>query len=528
MKLLAPIFASLFLLLAPVSAQTDVGVIIPKPNRVQRTQGEFVLTDKTHYTSQTPLSKNAIDYLQKQLAQNAGYTLSEAAYPEQNRLLFKYNAELGEEAYRLRITPEEITLEAKSEAGFFYAMMSLMQLFPPAIWGQERADTLKESWPVAACTIEDAPRFRWRGMMLDSSRNFFSKEYVKKFIDRLAQHKLNVFHWHLSDDEGWQIEIKKYPLLTQSGFERGSPKMRKPYYTQDDVKEIVAYANKRSVHILPEIDIPAHSQAAVMAYPELLQDPDDKSRYTSVQGYSNNTIDPGLESSYLFLEEVIKELTVLFPFEYFHLGGDEVPEGAWQRSPAVGLLMQKEHLKDSREVEAYFFNRMDRILAKYGRKMIAWQEVASYSSELRDGTIIMAWKGDHAGLEAAKSHRKVIMAPVQYLYFDQQYIKKKGEPGHTWAGAIDTKKAYAYRPERGFTAEEAGFVLGVHGCLWSETALSEEIADYLAWPRIFALAEIGWSDQKRRDWEDFKKRVFGAGFQRLDMQKINYRKPETP
>ncbi|MBU1641977.1 beta-N-acetylhexosaminidase [bacterium] len=543
MKMFISLLLCIFFAQTSLSARSDINVIIPKPQKVESGIGEFILTDTTRYFSQTPLSRNALDYLQEHLQLNAGYKLSEAASPQENSLLFKYNGELGEEAYRLQVAQTQITLEAKSGAGFFYAMMSLMQLMPPAIWSEERTDEAAVSWPLPACTVEDYPRFRWRGMMLDSSRNFFSKTYVKKFIDRLAQNKINVFHWHLTDDEGWRIEIRQYPLLTAVGARRGPgtelpfslyPAMRGPkdklqegYYTQDDIREIVAYAQKRSVSILPEIDVPGHAKAAVTAYPALLQDPGDKSRYTSVQKIGNNTIDAGLESSYVLLEEVIKEVAALFPFGYIHLGGDEIPKGAWHRSPSIAKLMKREGLSDTKEVQAYFFNRMDSILAKYGRKMVLWQEAGTDYNTLRDETVVMAWRGD--GIRAAVNRHKVIMSPAKYLYFDQQYIKKKEEPGHTWAGPTDTEKVYSYRPvPETVTPEVAAFVQGVHGCLWSETVLNEAIADYLAWPRTFALAEIGWSDRTRRDWKDFEKRAFGAGLQRLDSQKINYRKPKNP
>lgn len=540
MKASVAIFLLLWLFCAPAAAAVET--IVPRPLHLQKGDGEFLLTKETLFFSETPLSKNALGYLQKQLSINAGFTLGEAPKAGESTLLFRHNAGLGDEAYRLEVTKERVTLEAKSEAGFFYGMMSLMQLLPPEIWGQENADRPRDTWPADACTIEDAPRFKWRGMMLDSARNFFPKAYVKKFIDRLAQHKINTFHWHLTDDEGWRIEIRKYPLLTRIGARRGPgtalpfslyPAMRGPkdkvqegYYTQEDIREIVAYAQKRSVRILPEIDIPGHAKAAVTAYPKLLQDPDDRSRYTSVQKIGNNTIDAGLESSYRFLDDVIREVAALFPFGYIHLGGDEIPKGAWQQSPAVARLMRREGLKNTKEAEGYFFRRMDRILARHDRKMVVWQEADS--ERLRDGTIIIAWHGDGAGIRAAGNRREVVMAPAQHLYFDQQYSREKGEYGHTWAGPTDTRDAYAYRPvPKTLSPKQAAFVRGVHGCLWSETALNESIADYLAWPRILALAEIGWSDEKRRDWEDFKRRAFTAGIRRLEAQNINYRKPET-
>ncbi len=541
MKFIAAVFFLLSLSLTSLLAETTINTIIPKPQVFKPINGVFKLTDESTLFSDTPLSVNAQEYLQTQLYLNADFKLQNKKSPV-NSIHYRHSNDFKEEAYRLQITTKKITIAAGTQAGFFYATVSLMQLMDQTVWSQTKAELPKKIWDIPACYMEDSPRFRWRGMMLDSSRNFFSVAYVKKFIDRMAQHKLNVFHWHLTDDEGWRIEIKKYPLLTQIGAKRGPgtklpfslyPAMRGPkdklqegYYTHDDIREIVAYAAKRSVDILPEIDVPAHAKAAVTAYPGLLQDPNDKSLYTSVQKVSNNTMDAGLESTYVFLEDVIKEVATLFPFEYIHLGGDEIPKGAWQKSPAVKKLMQKEHLKETKEVQAYFFTKMDKVLAKHNRKMIAWQEVRKHSHNLRNDTVIMAWRGDNAGVKAASQHHKVIMSPAQFLYFDQQYVKRKNEFGHTWAGPTDTKKAYSYNPTaKILTPENTHFIQGVHGCLWSETALTEEIADYLAWPRVFALAEIGWSNQKERNWNDFKRRAFGVGLKRLKHQKVRYRDP---
>ena len=329
----------------------------------------------------------------------------------------------------------------------------------PAIWAK---GTKKSTWSIPVCDIEDYPRFKWRGLMLDSSRNSFSTTYVKKFIDRMAQHKLNRFHWHLTDDEGWRIEIKKYPLLTKVGATRGPgtklpfstyPAMRgskkkrqSGYYTQKQIREIVAYAKARSVEILPEIDMPGHAKAAIVSYPKLLQDPKDKSSYRSVQKVSNNTVNPGMESTYVFIDNVITEVSRLFPFGYIHLGGDEVPKGAWKKSPAVVKLMQKKGLKNKKEVENYFFTRVDKILAKHHKKMIAWQEVLKGKNSFRKQNIFMAWKSPKAANKIVKRHRQAILAPVQYLYFDQQYTRSKREPGHTWSTPVSTEKVYSFKP----------------------------------------------------------------------------------
>lgn len=531
-----PLFLILCMLISiPIllSAGKSVNVIIPKPQKVLQGKGIFLLTKQSTYLSDTSLSKNAIAYLQGHLKHSAGYLLQKSSSSKANSIRFHYDPKMIKkpEAYRLHIEKNKISIKARDKAGFFYAVVSLMQLMDPAIW--RGSGKREKSWSLPSCTIEDYPRYQWRGMMLDTSRNFFSKAYVKKFIDRMAQHKLNRFHWHLTDDEGWRLEIKRYPFLTKVGARRGPgtklpfstyPAIRGPknkiesgYYTQKDVKEIVAYAKARAIEILPEIDIPGHAKAAIVAYPKLLEDPKDKSRYRSVQKVSNNTINPGMESSYVFLDNVIAEVSGLFPFGYIHLGGDEVPKGAWKKSPAVQQLMQKKGLKNTKEVQHYFFTRLDKILAKHQRKMIAWQEVMQGKAKLRQNDIFMAWKSKNAGNKLIKQHRNVIMAPVQYLYFDQQYSRSKKEPGHTWSTPVSTQKTYA------FNSGNASYLRGVEACLWTETARNEKIADYLAWPRTLALAEVAWTGEKKRKWKEFQKRASAEGLKRLKVQGVHYR-----
>jgi hexosaminidase len=337
------LFISLPILL---SAKNNTLAIIPQPQKITQKKGISLLTKNSSYFSDTTLSQNAIKYLQKHLKHNAKQQLKKANSFSNSYIYFHYNPKKikKSEGYRLDITENKIKIDARDKAGFFYAVVSLMQLMHSDIWRESSLGKKHGSWSIPCCTIEDYPRFKWRGIMLDSSRNFFSKAYVRKFIDRMAQHKLNRFHWHLTDDEGWRIEIKHYPLLTKVGAKRGAgtklpfstyPTMRGPknrvqsgYYRQSDIKEIVAYAKARSVEILPEIDIPGHAKAAIVSYPKLLQDPKDKSRYRSVQKVSNNTINPGMESTYVFLNNVISEVAKLFPFAYIHVGGDEIPKGA--------------------------------------------------------------------------------------------------------------------------------------------------------------------------------------------------------
>ncbi len=527
----------LLLLLSSLWAGNTIDTIIPKPQKIIANKGSFHIDRSTGCQSDTALSKNALTYLQSHLLKSSGFVLK--ASQKEKSIHFHYNPKRVKraEGYHLQIDHKKILIEARDSAGFFYGVITLMQLMDPAIWGGKIG---KKEWTIPACTIEDYPRFQWRGMLLDCSRNYFSKAYVKKFIDRMAQQKLNRFHWHLTDDEGWRIEIKRYPKLTKIGARRGPgtklpfstyPAMRGPktniqsgYYTQSDIREIVAYAKARSVEILPEIDVPGHSKAAVTAYPELLLDPEDKSRYRSVQRVANNTINPGLESSYQFLDGVISEVSRLFPFGYIHLGGDEVPRGAWQKSPAIQKLMRRRGLKSRREVQNYFFGRMDKILARHGKKLAAWQEVLDGKPKLRKSSLIMAWKNRQAGIDAAKKGYPTVMAPVQFLYFDQQYVRSKSEPGHTWSSPVSLHKTYAFHPLSRSSGNSTRNIRGVQACLWSETLLNERIADYLAWPRVFALAEVAWSNEEVREWNNFEQRVYRSGMKRLKVQHIHYRK----
>ena len=545
MKVLLPFLLLLHWSLS-LYAQSYQHTIIPEPLHLKKRSGDFTLSAQSGYRLESDLAQNGFDYLQEHLLQSSGLIL----HPNSDaKLLYTLDDKLEDEAYILSIQREEITIKANSSSGFFYATVTLMQLMDPQIWSLKKSE--KSLWKIPALIIHDAPRFKWRGLMLDSARNFFSVEYVKKFIDRMAQHKLNLFHWHLSDDEGWRIEIKRYPLLTQIGAQRGPgtklpftfyPAMRgtkdrvqKGFYTQQQIKEIVAYATKRAINILPEIDTPAHAKAAVTAYPELLQDANDTSHYSSVQSIRNNTIDPGLKSSYIFLEHLIEEISTLFPFEYIHLVGDEVPKIAWSASPAVKRLKKEHHLKGNSDLQAYFFTKIDKILAKHHRKLVVWQEADRAASQLRPETLFMAWKGDGHGIKMANKKHNVIFAPAQFLYFDQQYQKSKNEYGHTWAGPTDTKEVYSYQPlHPKILKQNRAYVKGVHACLWSERAPSEKIADYLVWPRALALCEVAWSPKKSRNWKHFFKKMQNGALERLSVQKIHYRhigsetKPEAP
>ena len=507
--------------------------VIPKPLQSTQNGSTFTLDSHTRFYTDTPLAKTAVVYLQDHLQRVSGYRLKQTDTPVSGTLYFHYapKSVTKAEGYRLHIDKKGILIQARDRSGFFYGVITLMQLMSKEIWGEDNIQ--KKKWRIEGTETIDAPRYHWRGMMLDVSRNFFSVAYIKKFLDRMAQYKLNRFHWHLTDDEGWRIEIKRYPLLTKIGAVRGPgtklpfstfPAMRGPkdrvqrgFYTQSQIRDIVAYARSRCIEVLPEIDMPGHAKAALVSYPKLLTDPNDTSRYRSVQRVANNTLNPGLENTYRFLDGVIGEVAALFPFGYIHLGGDEVPKGAWSHSPAVKKLMQKRHLKNRRDVQNYFFSRVDAMLAKHGKKMVAWQEVIEGRPSLRKTDMVMAWKSPRAGYKAIKQHRNTIMAPVQYLYFDQQYRRSKRELGHTWSDPVSTQKTYSFNPGT------STYLAGVHACLWSETLLNEKTADYLTWPRTLALAEVAWSSPKQKKWSDFKRRMKVHALPRLKIQGIQYR-----
>jgi len=527
-------FLYLCLFFLPLFLFAQTPALIPKPQKFTSGKGFFLLNEKTNIVTDSKKAFAAIDYLQAHLQQSASYTLQRKKSRHSKKIDFHFNPKKVQksEAYSLHISKDKIRIEARDQAGFFYATVTLLQLMDPAIWS--RVKQRKMSWSLPVCKVEDYPRFKWRGMMLDSARNFFSVDYVKKFIDRMAQHKLNRFHWHLTDDEAWRIEIKKYPKLTSVSSKRGPgttlpfslfPAMRGPkdkvqsgYYSQKEIREIVAYAKVRSVEIIPEIDTPGHAKAALIAYPRLLTDPYDKSAYISVQKIKNNTLNPAQESSYIFLDNVFAEVAALFPFEYIHVGGDEIPKGAWKHSPSVKKLMVQKRLKNLKEVQGYFFTRLDKILTKHQRTMLSWQEVGKYSKHLRKKSLFIVWKSNKDAKKLLKQKSYTILAPVQYLYFDQRYSKGKNELGHTWSSPVNTHKTYSFNPSN------SSYVKGVEACLWSETLLSEKIADYMTWPRALALAELAWTKQKNRDWKDFHSRAFGLGLKRLQVQGVAYRK----
>jgi len=436
---------------------------------------------------------------------------------------------LGKEEYKLSVTAKGIEISGGTKAGIFYAVQTLSQM----IEHKDGAIT------VPCCEISDAPRFGWRGLMLDESRHFFGKETVKHLLDTMAAHKMNKFHWHLTDNEGWRIEIKAYPKLTEIGAWHGEgTKMDTPdrdkdkkggsnkpryggFYTQEDIKEIVAYAAARHIEILPEIDVPGHALAICASYPEMLPKADgDEGK--DVQGLKGNVLSVVREENYVILDKVFGEIAALFPTQYIHVGGDEVNHNAWKNSPEHRAFMKEKGMKHVGQLQNYFMLRLEKILKKHGKTLMGWNEIM-HGGNLSKDTGIMAWISVNAGLQAARKGHPTIMTPGPHTYFDMKY-PGHSETGHWWAGVVDTKRAYEWNPL--FTDQlkpsEQKFIKGVHCCLWTEFVKTPEDVDYKLWPRACATAEVGWTEQGKREWNNFDKRL-GKHLSYLDRLKVSYR-----
>ncbi len=420
---------------------------------------------------------------------------------------------LGPEGYVLQVTPRGVSLRGAGAAGVFYGMQTLRQLLPTDIFS---ATPLQRDWRIAAVTIEDFPRFPWRGLLLDPVRHFIPKEAIFKFIDLLALHKMNVLHLHLTDDQGWRMEIKKYPRLTEVGAWRmetivGS--LRNPegydgrphggFYSQDDLREIVAYAAARFVTVLPEIEMPGHAQAAIAAYPELgvLGEPLEVS---TTWGIHLSLYNP-TERTMSFLKDVLSEVMTIFPGQYIHIGGDEAHKEQWQASLQVQARIKELGLKDEEDLQRWFLTEIGDFLTQYGRRLVGWDEMLE--GGLAPGATVMSWRGQSGGILAAQMGHDVVMTSLTHVYFDFAQSNDPAEP-LSIGGYTPLDRVYAFDPlPTVLKAEEARHVLGVQGMLWSEYIPTLERLEYMAFPRLLALAEVGWTPPERKDFVNFRQRL---------------------
>lgn len=439
----------------------------------------------------------------------------------------------GDESYRLVVTADGATVTAPRPAGLFYGGVTLAQLLPPGA----QVEGSGAAFRIPAVEIADRPRFRWRGMHLDVARHFMPVEFVKKYVDLLSRYKLNTFHWHLTEDQGWRIEIKRYPKLTEvAAFRRETQvkKNRDPYvgdgvrhggfYTQDEVREVVAYAAERYVRVVPEIEMPGHAQAALAAYPELGCDTPQERGPIEVStrwGVHEDVFCPS-ERTFTFLENVLAEVIELFPSPYVHIGGDEVPKTRWRESEVAQAVMRRHELADEAELQSWFIRRIESFLRRHGRRLIGWDEILE--GGLAPEATVMSWRGMDGGIEAARQGHDVIMTPSSHVYFDHYQADPAGEP-LAIGGFTPLKKVYAFEPVPSALDDgRARHVLGAQANVWTEYIKTPEHVEYMAFPRLLALAEVVWSPRRARHWKDFRERL-ESHLGRLDALEVGYRPP---
>ncbi len=490
--------------------------LIPDPVSLQALEGGF--TFKAETVISAPASAGPV---LAQLREETHLPLK-SGENGQVRLVIEpaLKAELTDEGYRLRSGPEGIRISSSGSAGLYYGVQTLRQL-------------MRGSRTVPAVQIEDRPRFGWRGAMLDCARHFMPVEFVKKFIDQLAQHKLNRFHWHLTEDQGWRIEIKRYPKLTEVGAWRketiighgGRPQAEwvfdgQPhggFYTQEQIRDIVAYAAERFVAIVPEIEMPGHAQAAIAAYPELGVTGERLEVFTR-WGVNENVLNPE-ESTVRFMQGVLEEVLELFPGEFIHIGGDECPKTQWEKSPRVQELIKQRGLKDEHEMQSWFIRQMDSWLDARGRRLIGWDEILE--GGLAEGATVMSWRGEAGGIAAAKMGHDVVMAPTSHTYFDYYQSEDRAREPLAIGGHLPLEKVYSYEPlPEELTPEEQRRVLGAQVQLWSEYLKTPSHVEYMAFPRLSAFSEVVWSPAK--DWPAFQSRLAGHLI-RLRRQSVRFR-----
>ncbi|ASC57980.1 beta-N-acetylhexosaminidase [Vibrio vulnificus] len=499
--------------------------LLPKANALHVDAGHFSLTPSSAITCQSALADSAVTWLMDEVARLHQFKL---ATSEAGEIVYRSNPTLDEGAYQLKISQEQVRVEAGSSSGFVHATASLLQLLD--------YNSITQEAQLACCSISDSPRFRYRGMMLDCSRHFHSVEQVKRLINLLAHYKFNTFHWHLTDDEGWRVEIKAFPALTEIGAWRGVDEAIEPQYThisqryggfysQEEIKEVVAYAAQRSIMVIPEIDVPGHCRAAIKSLPEMLVEVEDDTVYRSIQNYSDNVLNPGLSTTYQFLDGVLEEIAQLFPAPYVHIGADEVPHGVWSNSPSCQALMKQHGYQDYKELQGHLLRHAEQKLRSLGKRMLGWEE-AQHGDKVSKDTVIYSWLSEDAAVNCARQGFDVVLQPAQTTYLDMTQDYAPEEPGVDWANPLPLEKAYNYEPLANIPADDPIHkrIWGIQTALWCEIINNPERMDYMVFPRIIALAEACWTQKEHRDWNDFLSRLKGH-LPLLDKQGIKYRQP---
>jgi hexosaminidase len=507
--------------------------LVPNPVSVEQLPGHFLIDGRTSVAvdRNSPALRDVAGFLASRLRESTGYALpldTAAALdrplnvPLNMIALSSAPGGTGEEAYELTVAKNGVRIAAGGAAGAFYAMQTLFQLLPPQFEYGTRVEGV--AWEVPCVRVQDAPRFAWRGMHLDVGRHFFGKKFVEEYIDLISRYKFNVFHWHLTEDQGWRIEIMKYPRLTSVGSWRketlGDGQPHGGYYTQDEIREVVAYARERFVTIVPEIEMPGHSTAALAAYPELSCTGGPFEVQTKWRVFED-VYCAGNERTFEFLEDVLSEVMELFPGRFIHIGGDECPKTRWKVCPRCQARIKAEGLAGEHELQSYFVRRIEKFLNAHGKRLVGWDEILE--GGLAPNATVMSWRGIDGGIAAASSGHDVVMTPTSNCYFD--YCQGlTGEPGAI-GNYLPLDRVYSYEPvPPGLTPDQARHILGAQGNVWTEYIPDAQKAEYMTFPRACAMSEVLWSPSGRRDFGDFSARMAGQ-YSRLLARSVNVRIP---
>jgi len=528
----------LLLMTVNALAVDQTPALIPLPQKMESGEGVFRLTPSTQILVDRA-SQDTGQYLADRLCKATGYSFNiisstEPRSPSGSLMLTTRDAKpaLGPEGYELTVATDSVIIRASNQAGMFYGVQTLLQLLPPEVFVPK--PVRGQSWTIPCVEIEDQPRFKWRGLLFDVARHFFTKSEVKQLLDVLATQKINTLHMHLTDDQGWRIEIKKYPLLTKVGAWRDEagfgldPKLSTTYgpdgryggyYTQADLREIVAYAASRHITIVPEIEMPGHSCAALSAYPELSCSGGPYTPNTK-GGVFAGVYCAGKEETFEFLQNVLAEVCEVFPSKYIHIGGDEVPKDNWKKCGRCQNRIRKEGLKNEHELQSYFIRRIEKFINAQGRTLIGWSEIRE--GGLAQNAVVMDWIGGAA--EAASAGHDVVMSPTGYCYLDYYQSTNRAAEPKAIGGYLPLSKVYSFEPiPAKLDAQYRSHILGAQGNLWTEYVPNFKHAQYMLFPRLCALAEVNWSPAGSRDREDFTRRL-RVQFQRFDRTGVNYRK----
>jgi hexosaminidase len=509
--------------------------IIPKPLFEERRSGRFLITADTEICANDLALEGAGQFVEM-LAPAMGTPIHIVAREcESSSIVLKIDPDvpnLGDERYRLEVDPTRVVLSARSQVGLFYGLQTLRQLLPVQIFA--RTAVRGVTWEIPCGVIEDRPRFGWRGMMLDCARHFMPIEFIFELIDLLAVHKLNIFHWHLTDDQGWRIEIRKYPRLTEIGGWRKETlighalskedhtydgKPHGGFYTQEQIRNVVKYAAMRNITVVPEIEMPGHSQAAIAAYPHL-GNTGEQSEVWTTWGVNPNILNVE-ESTIRFYQDVLLEVMDLFPSPFIHVGGDEAPKGQWKASSRAQARIADLGLRDEDDLQSWFIRRMGKFLASHGRKLVGWDEILE--GGLAPGAMVMSWRGEEGGISAARAGHDVVMAPQKRVYFDHYQSENKDREPLAIGGFTSLEAVYEYEPVPSVLDDlTARRVQGAQAQLWTEYVADPGHAQYMIFPRLCALAEVVWSARGNREFSEFRERL-RVHLQRLKVLGVKFR-----